>query len=549
MGRAAVDSGNTGRGRSGGAWRSAGRAALRALFLLALAAPFLASGCASADVPRGERSGDFGTLTLALRAETGGVEYRLRNATITIAGPEVVELSTEDDPDALVHTVALAPGEYDLFLGDGWRLEREGPAGFEDVEAALVSANPRTVSVVSGEEASRAFDFLLTPPPPEEDQFPLPDVLGFEALEFPELGPLWSTSSATLALSSVRVQGKAAVSVLGGGYIVLTSIALPNFPVSENQVRLAVRLPTAQPNPYWFGTVGLQLNAPSVGLSNAYVGTLQLTGLPTGKFTDVTFTLPSTVYAALQGEFDDLSVRLIFNLPTGATQPLLVDNLRFGGTSACNPETCPGGTCKGGICELSCSAGWGDCDQDLESGCETSLDTSLHCGGCSLACSAGSLCVSGTCKATPSCSGRADCDGNSANACETDVLSNAANCGSCGNVCGAGTSCFEGACLGGDLTATVVPQSDWGSGYCANLRLKNQGTVATSAWKVVLDLRGHTLTSSWNAQFQSQNGQLIVKPVSFNAAIAPGATSADIGLCASRPTASKVLPLVVSVNP
>jgi hypothetical protein len=480
-----------------------------------------------------------------MRAEIGGALYRLRDAMITIVGPELVELSTEDDPDAEVHTVPLVPGEYSLFLGDGWRLEREGPAGFEDVEAALVSPNPRTVLVVSGEEVSRTFDFLLTPP---DDQFPLADVLGFEALELPGLGPLWATPSATLASSSVRVQGKAAVSVLGGGYIVLESIALPKFPVSEAQVRLAIRLPSAQPNPYWFGTVGMQLNAPSVGLANAYVGTLQLTGLPTGKFTDVTFTLPSAVYAALEGDFDDLSVRLIFNLPTGVTQPLLVDNLRFGGTSACNPETCPG-TCSEGICQLSCSAGWGDCDQDLASGCETSLDTSLHCGGCSLACSAGSLCVSGACKQTPSCAGRADCDGNIANACETEVLSNAANCGSCGNVCGAGTSCFEGACLGGDLTATVVPQSDWGSGYCVNVRLENQGTVATSAWKVVLDLRGHTLTSSWNAQFQRQNVLLNATPVAFNKVIAPGATYSDIGLCASRPLGGKALPLVVSVNP
>src|SRR6187399_700311 len=105
MRRAAVRSGNTGKGWSGGAWGSLRRAALHSLLLLALAAPFLASGCASADVPSGARQGDFGTLTLALRAETGGVEYRLRDATITIAGPEVVELSTEDDPDALVHTV------------------------------------------------------------------------------------------------------------------------------------------------------------------------------------------------------------------------------------------------------------------------------------------------------------------------------------------------------------------------------------------------------------------------------------------------------------
>jgi len=546
MGRAAVVSGNTGRGRSGGAWASARRAALHSLLLLALSLPFLASGCAASDAPSGALQGDFGTITLQMRAEIGGVAYRLRDATITIAGPEVVELSTEDDPDTLVHTVPLVPGEYSLFLGDEWRLEREGPAGFEDVEAVLVSPNPRTVTVVSGEEASRTFSFLLTPP---SDQFPLTDVLGFEALECPGLGPLWEIPSATLASSSVRVQGQAAVSVLGGGNSVLTSIALPKFPVSQNQVRLAVRLPTAQPNPYWFGTIGLQLSAPSVGLLDVFVGTVQLTGLPKGTFKDVTFTLPNAVYAALQGDFDDLSVRLIFNLPAGVTQPLLVDNLRFGGTSACTPETCPDGTCSEGICELSCPAGWGDCDQDLASGCETSLDTSLHCGGCSLVCAAGSLCVSGSCQVTPSCAGRADCDGNSANGCETEIESSAASCGSCGNVCALGTSCFEGACLGGDLTATVVPFSDWGSGYCANIRLKNQGTVATSNWKVVLDLRGHTISSGWNAQFQSQNGMLVAKPVSYSAVIAPGATYSDVGLCASRPTAGKALPLVVSVNP
>ncbi|HKU39739.1 MAG TPA: C-type lectin domain-containing protein [Polyangiales bacterium] len=93
-------------------------------------------------------------------------------------------------------------------------------------------------------------------------------------------------------------------------------------------------------------------------------------------------------------------------------------------------------SCATGSCAVgSCKAGFGDCDGDPKNGCEQSLDTLQHCGGCNLACSkascGGGVCTAADCSAMP---GRADCDGDEAS-CEIDLRSDPNNCGACGSKC------------------------------------------------------------------------------------------------------------------
>lgn len=53
------------------------------------------------------------------------------------------------------------------------------------------------------------------------------------------------------------------------------------------------------------------------------------------------------------------------------------------------------GTCgKGGVCGIgSCQSGWGDCDSLWGNGCESSLDTDVHCAACDRYCDPIAMCA------------------------------------------------------------------------------------------------------------------------------------------------------------
>ncbi|MEZ4314385.1 MAG: fibrinogen-like YCDxxxxGGGW domain-containing protein, partial [Polyangiaceae bacterium] len=109
--------------------------------------------------------------------------------------------------------------------------------------------------------------------------------------------------------------------------------------------------------------------------------------------------------------------------------------------------------CPGGACTFNtCNGGWGNCDNDTQNGCETSLNQVNNCGGCGVVCNlphaTSHSCPSGSCKVATCEDGWANCDGNDANGCEAD-LSDPANCGGCGITCSnahGATSCNAGAC-------------------------------------------------------------------------------------------------------
>jgi hypothetical protein len=113
--------------------------------------------------------------------------------------------------------------------------------------------------------------------------------------------------------------------------------------------------------------------------------------------------------------------------------------------------------CSNGLCTddiLECFGDFDDCDLDPENGCETNLAFDVsNCGQCSAACfvpnGIGS-CTNGSCtdEITGCFGGFEDCDLDPANGCETDLGSDPNNCGDCGNSCnvnGAGF-CANGAC-------------------------------------------------------------------------------------------------------
>lgn len=117
--------------------------------------------------------------------------------------------------------------------------------------------------------------------------------------------------------------------------------------------------------------------------------------------------------------------------------------------NACDPEgdggPRPDNTyygCENATCgNLKCSQGYANCDGDKNNGCEASLMSDEHCGGCNKACAAGTKCALGT-------DGRAFC------ACPD----NKTFCGTCPKFCTEdGSFCLELPCFGSchDLTSDV----------------------------------------------------------------------------------------------
>jgi hypothetical protein len=95
--------------------------------------------------------------------------------------------------------------------------------------------------------------------------------------------------------------------------------------------------------------------------------------------------------------------------------------------------------CSNGACAVLCNAGYGNCDGNSDTGCETSLSNNpLHCGNCGVACNpanaTGATCMAG-CGYVSCKPGFANCDGNNGNGCETNVSSNVQSCGGCAVAC------------------------------------------------------------------------------------------------------------------
>src|SRR5262245_37279460 len=80
---------------------------------------------------------------------------------------------------------------------------------------------------------------------------------------------------------------------------------------------------------------------------------------------------------------------------------------------------------------LSCPPGFADCDGDPSNGCEGALSTSAdNCGACGVKCQVAAheapLCSAGACIRVCD-TGFADCNGDPADGCEVDTLSDLAH--------------------------------------------------------------------------------------------------------------------------
>lgn len=114
----------------------------------------------------------------------------------------------------------------------------------------------------------------------------------------------------------------------------------------------------------------------------------------------------------------------------------VVDGVVGGGALSCEKGGRTG-VCTAGVCVTDCANGTGDCDGSTANGCETSLSTNQDCGDCGKKCepaNAGGQCQAGVCAVVACNKGFANCDGKDENGCET-ALGTDFDCGACGDSC------------------------------------------------------------------------------------------------------------------
>lgn len=156
------------------------------------------------------------------------------------------------------------------------------------------------------------------------------DVLGFETTGS------WTASTGSVAFTDHHTQGARALSVSPRGYVTYTSARLGSLNGVESQVGFDLWLPRAQANPNWMGAAQLYLSIPSAGVNNAYLGQVELTGLPLDHWAALSYSIPTDLQSKLRGRYTDATFGIALNVPANSTGTYLLDNLRFLGSQ---PET------------------------------------------------------------------------------------------------------------------------------------------------------------------------------------------------------------------
>ncbi len=78
----------------------------------------------------------------------------------------------------------------------------------------------------------------------------------------------------------------------------------------------------------------------------------------------------------------------------------------------------------------------------------------------------------------------------------------------------------------------VVKTSDWGSGYCANVIVKNRNSTPLD-WDVAFTTEG-TIYDFWNANYAQYGENIYADGITWNNILGGGESSRDVGFCANR---------------
>ena len=100
----------------------------------------------------------------------------------------------------------------------------------------------------------------------------------------------------------------------------------------------------------------------------------------------------------------------------------------------------------------------------------------------------------------------------------------------------------------GTCHVAYTDQNDWGSGFTGAVSITNTGTTALSSWTLTWSFAGNQqLNQSWNANYTQSGGSVTLTSMSYNGAIAAGATASGIGFNANY-SGTNAAPTVFYLN-
>jgi hypothetical protein len=151
------------------------------------------------------------------------------------------------------------------------------------------------------------------------------------------------------------------------------------------------------------------------------------------------------------------------------------------------PNTDPAGaSCTASTCTVRCLPGRANCDGDLTNGCETDITTAMRCGSCTRSCSGATpLCEAGMCS-----SGCSAMTPDRCGATCVDLQRDIRNCGSCATVCSPVTNATE-TCASGRCGFLC----NAGFHLCAGACVSDASTTACGTTCVVCASRPNTVTT------------------------------------------------------
>lgn len=97
----------------------------------------------------------------------------------------------------------------------------------------------------------------------------------------------------------------------------------------------------------------------------------------------------------------------------------------------------------------------------------------------------------------------------------------------------------------GQVTAVLNIDSEWGSGYCASIRLTNGGSFAVPVLILVMNTNGSMITSLWNGSYTAAGDRVTLQPTSYGGGLASNST-ASVGFCANGTARATLVSLTVS---
>jgi len=205
--------------------------------------------------------------------------------------------------------------QFEFALPTNVRTALDGTAS--DVTVKIVLA----VTAGSGPWFIDAVRFLVPPPALST----LDPILSFEDTSKWTASPgtiVGDTAVKTHLTKSLKVQSAPASMTITSANFATGAL---NAPLGK--FRIDLRKPSTQPNPN-HGTLTVTFDIPSAGITNVSTTAASLTPLPGNTFSLIELNLPADVKLAVNGEYNDMRVKLVLTVTSG-TGPWYLDNIRF----------------------------------------------------------------------------------------------------------------------------------------------------------------------------------------------------------------------------